>query len=84
MDYKKLIKSLVIVSFVIGTQVQAVELNEYIDPSTNPKYTQNYNEIQFGEEGISYNEILELNEVVNILENQEEIPKVMMEVEQII
>lgn len=82
MKIKSFVIIIIILSLLIGTQVKAVELNEYIDPSKNPKYYQNYNEIQFGEEGITYKELLELGEIVNILDNPEEIPKVIIKGEE--
>jgi|GEM_PF-647952 len=44
-------------------------LNEYIDPSKNPKYNQVYNEINFVGDGISLEELEEINTLVNLKEN---------------
>jgi hypothetical protein len=52
--------------------------NEYIDPSKNPKYTKNYNEIFFGSEGISVDELAELSQVVDLTQNPTETPQAVM------
>jgi hypothetical protein len=82
--------------FLFGNNVQAIPLpfvyktknlsleeqglNEYIDPSKSPKYTQNYNEIYFGSEGISVDELAELSQVVDLTENPTETPQAVMSV----
>ncbi len=47
-------------------------LNEYIDPSKNPKYNQVYNEIIFTEDGITKEELDTINTIVNLRDNREE------------
>lgn len=47
-------------------------LNEYIDPSKNPKYNQVYNEIVFTGDGITKEELETINTVVSLKDNKEE------------
>jgi len=47
-------------------------LNEYIDPSKNPKYNQVYNEIIFSGDGVTKEELDNINTVVNLKDNIEE------------
>jgi hypothetical protein len=49
-------------------------LNEYIDPSQNPKYSQVYNEINFIGDGITKEELDGINSLINLKENSIEEP----------
>lgn len=53
-------------------------LNEYIDPSRNPKYSQVYNEITFTGDGITKEELDDINSLVNLKENSIEEPMVVI------
>ena len=47
-------------------------LNQYIDPRQNPKYSQVYNEIVFAGDGITMEELDEINSLVNLKDNATE------------
>jgi hypothetical protein len=49
-------------------------LNEYIDPSQNPKYSQLYNEITFTGDGITKEELDDIKKLINLKENSIEEP----------
>jgi hypothetical protein len=53
-------------------------LNEYIDPSKNPKYNQVYNEITFTGDGINKEELENINTIVNLKDNSSEEPKAII------
>ena len=53
-------------------------LNEYIDPRQNPKYFQVYNEIIFSGDGISKEELDEINSLVNLKDNTTEEPSAIV------
>jgi len=53
-------------------------LNEYIDPSKNPKYNQVYNEITFIGDGINKEELENINTIVNFKDNTGEEPKAII------
>jgi hypothetical protein len=53
-------------------------LNEYIDPSQNPKYSQVYNEIIFSGDGITMEELDEINSLVNLKDNATEEPSAIV------
>jgi hypothetical protein len=53
-------------------------LNEYIDPSKNPKYNQVYNEIIFSGDGITKEELDNINTIVNLKDNSIEEPKAII------
>lgn len=53
-------------------------LNQYIDPSQNPKYSQVYNEIIFSGDGITMEELDEINSLVNLKDNATEEPSAIM------
>jgi hypothetical protein len=53
-------------------------LNEYIDPSKNPKYNQVYNEITFIGDGINKEELENINTIVNLKDNTGEEPKAII------
>lgn len=53
-------------------------LNEYVDPSQNPKYSQVYNEIIFAGDGITKEELDEINSLVNLKDNAAEEPSAIV------
>jgi len=53
-------------------------LNEYIDPSQNPKYSQVYNEIIFSGDGITKEELDGINSLVSIKDNATEEPSAIV------
>jgi hypothetical protein len=53
-------------------------LNQYIDPSQNPKYSQVYNEIIFSGDGITMEELDEINSLVNLKDNATEEPSAIV------
>jgi hypothetical protein len=56
-------------------------LNEYIDPSKNSKYSQVYNEIIFKGDGITKEELDNINTIVNLKDNSSEEPEAIIEEE---
>jgi hypothetical protein len=60
--------------YALANTTNSQGLNEYIDPSQNPKYSQVYNEINFIGDGITKEELDGINSLINLKENSIEEP----------
>ena len=61
-------------AYVLANSNNNQGLNQYIDPSQNPKYSQVYNEITFTGDGITKEELDDINSLINLKENSIEEP----------